>query len=983
MKKVFFAMLFVLSVFTTIFTITSCDSLWKHEFEKPVTISFEVPESLLYSVAQERHVSQMLQSVQGSPSVLSNITAKVSLHNAETNVIFAEKEIVLGTALDDTITFEDLYVVGDRVYAQVELTQEGYIVRIEKSNTITVVAGLNRIEFEFDAAKANAYTVIFKANGGSSVEPQTIELGNTVTPPTNPTRAGYNFAGWYKDESLTTAWNFVTDTVMGNTTLYAKWIANQFVYLGNDDSTLATGSGTEGEPFNNFTAAKEALVEGGIIYVTKTIEPRTPTWSSDGGKPIIIKPVSPHTGSLINVTSPNFTLQNITIDGETTITNTSALISLSGHPADDLTLADGVVIQNGSAGGVYVPESLDGNGVLKLSGNITFNGNTGSDIRYQSTTASPIFIIDALIGNDDSINITSHSTDMGTVIAQSGNGYTITATDVGKLNIQGIPVGRNLGTDGTNVIIVPNTYYVSDSGDNNNSGIAFSDAFATVQHAVNVISVYERAEQTTIIISGRIIDNEVFPQSILIEKPINILLQGKSSSEKGILDQAGANGSVIHITHPGAIVTIGENIILTGAMYGSGSGGGVALYAGTLNMIGGEIRGNHSNGDGGGVFMVGNSTFNLSGGTITGNNSDGVGGIGIWEGTLNISGNPVVTANTINADLSSGEDGYISDTHVNIRFDNTADSSSVKIAGPLTDGANIGLSPNDKTARLMLVENLGSHAFKESYFTMDDGVTGLERDGNNLKISVPLITMVSINGGTYLYQGTEGSDSSLQKEETVQVFKLAETEVTQAQWLAVMKTWPGTAPSSQYGLGDDSPAYNVSCNDAIEFCNALSIKEGLSPYYNADGSIIDVNGTGYRLPTEVEWEYAAGHGGFNSDGTAKERTTWAGTSTENELVNYAWYEDNSGGKTHIVGTAGSATPATAKSGNKTPLGLYDMSGNVWEWCYDGNTESPHRASRSGPWTGDVASLRVVNRLYIHMPSFRSEIFGFRVARSVN
>ncbi len=233
MKKVFFAMLFVLSVFTTIFTITSCDSLWRHEVKKPVTISFTIPEGLLYSVVEERSASNLIQNVQGSTNVLSSIalantaiTAKVSLRSAQTDAVVTEKEVSFGTALDDTVTFENLYVVGDSVYAQIELIQDGYAPRTERSNTITVVAGLNTIEFNFVAAELLTYNIAYNLNGGTNFvnAPTTYTVATPTITLGSPTKAGCTFAGWYTNAGFTG--NVITEIpqgTFGNINLWARF----------------------------------------------------------------------------------------------------------------------------------------------------------------------------------------------------------------------------------------------------------------------------------------------------------------------------------------------------------------------------------------------------------------------------------------------------------------------------------------------------------------------------------------------------------------------------------------------------------------------------------------------------------------------------------------------------------------------------------------------------------------------------------------
>ena len=161
-------------------------------------------------------------------------------------------------------------------------------------------------------------------------------------------------------------------------------------------------------------------------------------------------------------------------------------------------------------------------------------------------------------------------------------------------------------------------------------------------------------------------------------------------------------------------------------------------------------------------------------------------------------------------------------------------------------------------------------------------------------------------------------------------------------------------PSSEY----NHPVIHVSWNDATEYCKWLSKKTGKN----------------FRLPTEAEWEYAA-------SGSNKSRGyTYAGS---NDLDEVAWYEFNSGSKTHPVGQ---------KEPNE--LGLYDMSGNVWEWCNDwydpdyyknspgnnpkGPSSGSYRVLRGGSWNIIPQFCRVANRLRYY-PSNRNSGFGFRLA----
>ena len=156
---------------------------------------------------------------------------------------------------------------------------------------------------------------------------------------------------------------------------------------------------------------------------------------------------------------------------------------------------------------------------------------------------------------------------------------------------------------------------------------------------------------------------------------------------------------------------------------------------------------------------------------------------------------------------------------------------------------------------------------------------------------------------------------------SVSDFWVGKYTVTQGQWQKVM----GNNPSS-FKSGDNYPVEQVSWNDIQEFIQELNQKTGKR----------------YRLPTEAEWEYAARSGG--------DEEKWAGTSDESELEEYAWYDKNSGRQTHPVG-------------QKKPnaLGLYDMSGNVWEWCEDWYDEKYYRNSPKndprGPSSGQYKVLR--------------------------
>ena len=208
-------------------------------------------------------------------------------------------------------------------------------------------------------------------------------------------------------------------------------------------------------------------------------------------------------------------------------------------------------------------------------------------------------------------------------------------------------------------------------------------------------------------------------------------------------------------------------------------------------------------------------------------------------------------------------------------------------------------------------------------------------------------------------------------------FLLGETEVTQELYELVM----GYNPSLYKGQEDSKqrPMECVTWYDAIMFCNKLSILTNKSPYYeikvikyedetqtNIKKASVESNegANGFRLPSEKEWEYAA---------KANTNNLWSGTNDESKLGEYAWFGVvyHKGGATH---------PVAQKKPNE--WGFYDMSGNVYEWCYDKyDNTSDNRVFRGGSWSNDASRLRFAFRSY-DSPDYRDAYLGFRVAASL-
>ena len=241
---------------------------------------------------------------------------------------------------------------------------------------------------------------------------------------------------------------------------------------------------------------------------------------------------------------------------------------------------------------------------------------------------------------------------------------------------------------------------------------------------------------------------------------------------------------------------------------------------------------------------------------------------------------------------------------------------------------------------------------------------------------------VLVHGGSFLQGSAEQPYAATERVHpvTLSSFEIATTETTQELWSSVMVSNP-----SKFRI-PGKPVDSVSWLDAVRFCNALSMQEGLESAYDIKGSEVEWNSeaNGYRLPTEAEWEYAARSGSSGADPSVPLAKAFYSGSPEADKV--AWYDKNS---------AKSSQPVGSKSPNE--LGLFDMSGNVWEWCWDWYAEYPRtevsdpsgpdkstgqKVMRGGAWFTPVNLLRVTYR-YWNVPTFKVNSVGFRVARNAS
>lgn len=253
--------------------------------------------------------------------------------------------------------------------------------------------------------------------------------------------------------------------------------------------------------------------------------------------------------------------------------------------------------------------------------------------------------------------------------------------------------------------------------------------------------------------------------------------------------------------------------------------------------------------------------------------------------------------------------------------------------------------------------------------------------------------MIYVEGGTFTMGDTRGEGFTIERpihEVTLSSFYMAKYPVTQAEWDSIMVDW-----EHHYAGNPDNPADNVSFYAALVYCNRRSIKEGLTPVYTINNTtnpdywgaipainnpvwnivICDWDAIGYRLLTESEWEYAA-RGATNDPDYL-----YAGSDNINEV---GWFLYNShDGEDYTTHPVGSKAP--------NALGIYDMSGNVWEWCWDrysdytsepkqnpvGPVSGLYRTFRGGCYISSAINCRVSAR-GLNNPQTAESYHGLRV-----
>ncbi|NOR45087.1 MAG: SUMF1/EgtB/PvdO family nonheme iron enzyme [Candidatus Delongbacteria bacterium] len=350
---------------------------------------------------------------------------------------------------------------------------------------------------------------------------------------------------------------------------------------------------------------------------------------------------------------------------------------------------------------------------------------------------------------------------------------------------------------------------------------------------------------------------------------------------------------------------------------------------------------------------------------------------------------PVVSS--ISAEISSVEQGGV----ITLTCDATdADGDALTYSWSATGGTISGTTSIETWTAPM----------SAAYYTITCEISdGTDTDTGTKSIYVLPADMVVVQGGTFQMGDHFGGGYPAElpvHSVVVSDFIIGKYEVTQSEWVTYMPT-----DTYDYGVGDNYPAYYVSWYEIMFYCNERSIAESIDPCYTISSStnpddwgaippatfpasndstwdavICDWSANGYRLPTEAEWEYAARGGIHNADDYL-----YSGSDTIDDV---AWYNVNSVNVSHPVGT---------KVSNQ--LGIHDMTGNCYEWCWDwsdydyyqacdslGTVTDPYgpvsgsdRFLRGGYFDGDDDESTVASR-YDDGPSEGSRTEGFRVVR---
>ena len=874
------------------------------------------------------------------------------------------------------------------------------------------------------------YTVSFNSNGGSNVDSQSVVSGQTANQPTDPVLDGYIFEGWYNNSILTTLYDFST-FVTTSFTLYAKWeerhpdtclvifdsnggsnVKTQAILYGSaatrpDDPVL---EGCEfmdwySDPGLNYLYSFSAPVtEDATLYAKWNVVYWTVSFNSNGGSGVPEQVIV--SGQNASPPAPNPTLTGYDFGGWYSDAGLNNLYNFSTPVTKDMTLyakwAPGTYtityldVGGGPFSGVHVigyptthtygaETSLDSptKTGYTFEGWLSNSDGTGTAVTSLSATGyianitlyakwAPIIYTVTYDGNGStggSMVASTYTYDDAKNLTENGfirTGYTFAgwaeSSSGGAVYSDSASVNNLSSTQGATVILyakwIPITYTITYK---DVDGGTFSGTHETgyqVSHTYDMATTLDSPVKTGYIFGGWFINSDGTGDAItsltMTGYTTNITLYAKWTPLAYTITYLDVGGGAFSGTHEVGYPTIHTYGTMTALDTPTKPDNSFSGWFITSNGTGDTLTSLIATGYTANIILYAKWTpipytityLDVGGGTFSG---------------IHESGYPTThTYGTVTLLDSPTKTGYI--------------FGGWLINGDGTGAAVRYLSPNDYTADIILYAKW-----------------------------VDLPGMVWVAGGSFEMGkdlGAAGSgDISPVHTVTLSGFYIGKYQITQAQYGVVMGINPSYFTTSDGDNPANRPVEQVSWYEAIVFCNRLSIEEGLSPAYcipgynnssdpdvwimqgggiptgsNATWNAVEViaGSTGYRLPSEAQWEYVA-KGGNGTPGNY----SYSGSDDPDAV---AWYADNSGSRTHEVGI-------------KMPNGLdiYDMSGNVYEWCWDwygaytsgaqtnptgATSESNSRVLRGGSWGSKTT---VVERSSIY-PGYRDSTIGFRLIR---